>query len=51
LLCTLKKRNVAGLPVYEDFLEAEYNEFKAEFIKLFLPNDPTIDDEEDENKE
>ena len=49
LLRTLKKRNVAGLPVYEHFLETEYNEVKAEFIKLFLPNDPTIDDEEDEN--
>jgi hypothetical protein len=49
LLCTLKKRIGAGLPVYEHFLETEYNEVKAEFTKLFLPNDPTLDDEEDEN--
>jgi hypothetical protein len=38
LLRNLKKTTVSGLRVYEQFLEVNYNEVKANFTKMFLPD-------------
>ena len=37
LLRNFKKTNVSGLSIYEHFLETNYQEVKANFIKTFLP--------------
>jgi hypothetical protein len=41
-LRTIKVTRIHEPNIYNDYLFMEYQDVKNEFIKLFLPNDPTL---------
>jgi len=49
LLRSLKIRRVTEPNIFTDYLYMEYQDVKEEFIKLFLPEDPIIDREDESN--
>jgi hypothetical protein len=49
LLRSLKIRRVTEPNIFTDYLYMEYQDVKQEFIKLFLPEDPIIDREDESN--
>jgi hypothetical protein len=49
LLRTLKTRRLTEQNIFNDYLFMEYKDVKEEFVKLFLPNDPTLEQEDESN--
>ena len=35
--------------IYDTYLHMEYRDVKTEFIQLFLPNDPTLENDDENN--
>ncbi len=48
-LRTITATRLNELDIYDNYLHMEYQEVKREFIALFLPNDPTLENEDENN--